>query len=120
MDQDRFGILTRQVAVAPNRRTALRWLAAGAAGALAPGLGARLADAQSVMPASAIVKGCRLPGQRCSANKNCCGNHCAHKRCRCINKGGSCLVPLGGGLPPVPVHALCCTNKCSKHDHKCH
>ncbi|HEU5430998.1 MAG TPA: hypothetical protein VFU81_05010, partial [Thermomicrobiales bacterium] len=60
-----------------------------------------------------------LPGQRCSGNKNCCTNHCAHKRCRCINKGGSCLVELGGGLPPVPVHALCCTNKCSKHDHKC-
>ncbi|HET7094768.1 MAG TPA: hypothetical protein VFI22_14850 [Thermomicrobiales bacterium] len=119
MDQDRFGILTRLVALAPNRRTALRLLVAGAATAVSPALGDRLADAQTVTPDSAIVKGCRLPGQRCSGKKNCCTNHCAHKRCRCINRGGSCLVELGGGLPPIPVHALCCRNKCSKHDHKC-
>ncbi|HEU5430364.1 MAG TPA: hypothetical protein VFU81_01805 [Thermomicrobiales bacterium] len=119
MDQDRFGILTRQMAVAPNRRAALRLMAAGVAAAVAPVLGARLAAADAVTPASAIVKGCKLPGQRCSGDKNCCGNHCAHQRCRCINKGGSCLVALGGGLPPLPVHALCCRNKCSKHDHKC-
>jgi hypothetical protein len=118
MDQDRFGILTRKMAIAPNRRAAVRLLAAGVAAVVAPALGERLAEAQ-VTPDSAIVKGCRLPGQRCSGNKNCCGNHCAHNRCRCIGKGGSCLVAVGGGLPPLPVHALCCTNKCSKADHKC-
>jgi hypothetical protein len=118
MDQEYFGRLTRLVAAAPDRRTALRVLVAGTAAAVAPGVGGRWAAAE-VTPAGQIIKGCRLPGQRCSGHKNCCTNRCANKQCRCIHKGGSCLVQLGGGLPPIPVHANCCTNKCSKHDHKC-
>ena len=120
MDQERFALWTRQVATAPSRRAVVRLLAAGAAAAVAPALGERLADAQTVTPESQLIKGCRLPGQRCAGKKKCCSNRCAGKRCRCINRGGSCLVDIGGGLPPIPVHALCCTNKCSKHDHKCH
>jgi hypothetical protein len=119
MDQDCFGILTRQVAFAPSRRAVVRLLAAGAAAAMVPVLGDRLAAAQSVTPAGQIINGCRLVGQRCSGHKNCCSNHCANKRCRCLNRGASCLRDLGHGLPPVPVKANCCTSKCSKHDHKC-
>ncbi|HEU0115478.1 MAG TPA: hypothetical protein VFQ80_12420 [Thermomicrobiales bacterium] len=119
MDQDCFGILTRQVAFAPSRRAVVRLLAAGAAAAMVPVLGDRLAAAQSVTPAGQVITGCRLVGQRCSGHKNCCSNHCANKRCRCLNRGASCLRDLGHGLPPVPVKANCCTSKCSKHDHKC-
>jgi hypothetical protein len=119
MDQNDFGRLTRQVAAAPSRRAALRLVAAGAAAALVPVLGERRATAQRVTPDSQIVTGCRLVGQRCDGDTNCCSNHCANKRCRCLGKGASCLVDPGHGLPPLPVKANCCTSKCSKHDHKC-
>jgi hypothetical protein len=121
MDQERFAAWTRHVAQASNRREALRRAAAGALLGVAPGLAVRVAGAQDVTPDSRIIPGCRLPGQRCRKNSNCCTNRCRghQKRCGCIRKHGSCLVELGGGLPPIPVHANCCSNKCSKQDHKC-
>lgn len=64
--------------------------------------------------ASQLVKGCRLPGQRChNGKRDCCARKCTGKgRCGCINKGGAPTVktPLG----PVPVKALCCSNKLNK------
>jgi hypothetical protein len=68
-----------------------------------------------VQPAAAsqLVKGCKLPGQKCSGKHDCCAPKCGgDHRCGCIKKGKKPLVktPLG----PVPVKALCCTNKLNK------
>ena len=68
--------------------------------------------------ASALVKGCRLPGQKCQGNKDCCTKKCGgQKRCGCIKKGNKPLVqtPLG----PVPIKALCCSNKVNKRTEEC-
>ena len=73
---------------------------------------------QDVGPESALVKGCRLPGQKCNNNKRCCSNKCGgQKRCGCVKKGAKPLVktPLG----PVPVKALCCSNKVNKRTEEC-
>jgi hypothetical protein len=69
--------------------------------------------AQEVSPESNLVKGCKLPGQKCHNNQQCCGRKCTGKgRCGCVPKGKKPLVksPLG----PVPVKALCCSNKLNK------
>ena len=69
--------------------------------------------AQEVSPDSQLVKGCKLPGQKCTGKADCCAPKCNQDhRCGCINKGKKPLVktPLG----PVPVKALCCTNKLNK------
>ena len=68
--------------------------------------------------ASALVKGCKLPGQRCKGNKDCCANKCGgQKRCGCVKKGSKPLFdsPLG----PVPVKAFCCSNKVNKRTEEC-
>ena len=67
---------------------------------------------------SALVKGCRLPGQKCKGNRDCCTRKCGGaKRCGCIKKGNKALVdtPLG----PVPIKALCCSNKINKRTEEC-
>ncbi len=63
--------------------------------------------------ASKLVKGCKLPGQKCSGKSDCCAKKCTGShRCGCINKGGhpDVRTPLG----VVPVKALCCSNKLNK------
>ncbi|MCC6312643.1 MAG: hypothetical protein IT337_01420 [Thermomicrobiales bacterium] len=121
MDQERFENLTRQVGSAQSRRSALRLLAVGAVAAVAPVLGARMVSAEEVTAEGSVIRGCRLPGQRCSKGKNCCTGKCGNGRCRCKNKGASCLVTVNSpmGSLPIPVHAVCCSNKCSKSTNKC-
>ena len=114
MDQERFGQISRAVGRAGSRRAALAALA-GAALAAVPGL----ARAGEVGGQSNIIKGCRLPGQRCRKGSNCCTNRCGgDQRCRCVNKKGSCLVDMGGGIT-LPVHAVCCSNKCDDKSGQC-
>jgi hypothetical protein len=108
---DLFDALTvRGAAVLRDRRAALGGLGRVALAllgvAVAPGWGPEAA-------ASQLVKGCKLPGQKCSGKQDCCAPKCTKDhRCGCINKGKKPLVktPLG----PVPVKALCCTNKLNK------
>lgn len=76
--------------------------------------------AQEVSDESQLVKGCRLPGQKCKNGKrDCCTRKCKKGagRCGCINKGKKPLfnTPLG----PVPVKALCCSNKVNKRTGEC-
>jgi hypothetical protein len=113
MDQDRFGRLTRAIGQATSRRAALGAVVAAAAAAV-PGLAAA-----APAPAGNIIPGCRLAGQRCRKKENCCTGKCKGDRCACVNKGGSCLVTLAPGLPPAPVHANCCSNRCDNSG-KCH
>jgi hypothetical protein len=113
VDPKRFEDLSRRFAAAATRRSALGVLAGGAAAAVLTALRPGAADA------SQLVKGCKIPGQKCKNEKQCCGNsHCNKGRCKCINKGGSCLVQVTADLA-LPTKALCCTSRCSRHDHKC-
>ena len=119
--QDLFDALTVQLAQ-PLPRTKVLKLMGKAAVAMVvfqawPRIGAR---AQEVTDESQLVKGCKLPGQKCNNGKqDCCSRKCKKGagRCGCINKGKEPLVktPLG----PVPVKALCCSNKINKRTSKC-
>ena len=119
--QDLFDTLTVKLAE-PHSRIGVVKLMAKAAVAMVvfqawPGIGAR---AQEVTDESQLVKGCKLPGQKCNNGKqDCCAKKCKKGagRCGCINKGKKPLVstPLG----PVPVKALCCSNKVNKRTEEC-
>lgn len=110
--QDLFDSLTIDFSVAGSRRAALT-AAARLALALAVFGAVPWRAAAGVEPQSSLVKGCKLPGQKCQGRSKCCAKKCsAQNRCGCINKGGRPNVdtPLG----PVPVKALCCSNKLHK------
>ena len=116
MDQCQFEGLTRQLGTASTRRDALQILL-GVVVAAIPVLGTRAQDAL----ASKLTKGCRNVGQRCGRDEDCCGgSHCANKRCKCIQKGKSCLILLDEETGfSIPQKALCCSAKCSKGPHTC-
>ncbi len=113
MDQETFDRLSRRVSAAQTRRGALRALWAG-------GIAATLA---AVLPgageASQTVKGCRVPGQRCNRNEKCCSGKCRSGRCKCLDRGKSCLVPLGNSGLMIPNKSICCSSKCSRGKNKC-
>jgi hypothetical protein len=75
--------------------------------------------AQETGSESQLVKGCKLPGQKCNnGRQDCCARKCTgQKRCGCINKGKEPLFdsPLG----PVAVKAFCCSNKLNKRTGEC-
>jgi hypothetical protein len=116
--QELFDVLTVRFSDAPARRDVLRLLGKLALAMVVFGAYPWRVRAQEVGTDSALVKGCRLPGQRCHNNKRCCSNKCGgDKRCGCVKKGAKPLVksPLG----PVPVKALCCSNKLNKRTEEC-
>jgi hypothetical protein len=111
--QDLFDALTIRFSDIIERRLVLRTLAKFALAVVVFQAFPWRVQAQDVTPDSTLVKGCRLPGQKCSGKGDCCSNKCnKDHRCGCVNKGKKPLVktPLG----PVPVKALCCTNKLNK------
>ena len=116
--QDLFDALTVRITDVASRTDVLRLLGKLALAMLVFGVYPwRVGQPQSAA-ASALVKGCRLPGQQCKGNKDCCTRKCSgQKRCGCINKGGTPDVdtPLG----PVPIKALCCSNKLNKRRGTC-
>jgi hypothetical protein len=111
--QDLFDALTVRLSDVTERRLVLRTLAKLVLAVVVFQAFPWRVRAQDVTPDSQLVKGCKLPGQKCSGKHDCCAPKCsgAH-RCGCINKGKKPIVktPLG----PVPVKALCCTNKLNK------
>ena len=116
--QDLFDVFAVRFSDVARRRDVLALLARLALAMLVFGVYPWRVSAPQEAAASALVKGCRLPGQQCKGNKDCCTRKCSgQKRCGCINKGGSPLVstPLG----PVPVKALCCSNKVNKRTEEC-
>ena len=117
--QDLFDTLTVKLAEPQPRGDVLRLMGKAALAMVVLGAWPRSGLAQEVTDESNLVKGCRLPGQKCRKNKDCCSNKCrgGAGRCGCINKGCKPLVktPLG----PVPFKALCCSNKLNKLTGEC-
>lgn len=109
MDRCQFDGLSRRVSAASTRRGALAAAAGAALGALLPA-GAR---------ASQTVKGCRIPGQGCERDGQCCSGKCTNKQCKCLERGKSCLTVVSPQLPPLPNKAVCCSSKCSRGRNKC-
>jgi hypothetical protein len=111
--QDLFDTLTMRFSDVTERRLVLRTLGRFVLALLVFGVFPWRVTAQDLTPESQLVKGCKLPGQKCSGKSDCCAKKCnGDHRCGCINKGRKPEVrtPLG----PVPVKALCCTNKLNK------
>jgi hypothetical protein len=114
-----FDTLTVRLSERSSRADVLRWLGRFVLAMVIFGVFPWRVRGQSVDPESQLVKGCRLPGQKCNNNKDCCSRKCAGsaKRCGCRNKGAEPIVdtPLG----PVPIKALCCSNKLNKRTGEC-
>jgi hypothetical protein len=116
--QDLFDALTIRLSDQVERRAVLGTLGKLAVALMVFGVLPWRVKAQDLVPQSQLVKGCKLPGQQCSGKNKCCAKKCdKDHRCGCINKGHEPLVdtPLG----PVPVKALCCTNKLNKRTGEC-
>jgi hypothetical protein len=116
--QDLFDALTMRLSDVTARRDVLRLLGRFVLALVVFQVVPWRASAQSGSE-SALVKGCRLPGQKCNNGKqDCCAKKCTGAgRCGCISKGREPLVdtPLG----PVPVKALCCTNNLNRRTGEC-
>ncbi|MCC7021261.1 MAG: hypothetical protein IT338_00455 [Thermomicrobiales bacterium] len=116
--QELFDVLTVQFSDVKHRRGVLALLGKMALAMAVFGVFPWRVKAQDVDSESALVKGCRLPGQKCRNKKRCCSNKCTNAgRCGCVKKGKEPLVktPMG----PVPIKALCCTNKLNKRTGEC-
>jgi hypothetical protein len=116
--QDLFDVLTVRLSDVTERRLVLRTLGKLVLAMLVFGIFPWRVTAQDIGSESQLVKGCKLPGQKCQGKNKCCAKKCnGDHRCGCINKGGTPTVktPLG----PVPVKALCCSNKLHKLKGKC-
>jgi hypothetical protein len=118
--QDLFDTLTVRLAEPQSRAGVVKLMAKAALAMVVFQAWPRRGYAQAVTDESQLVKGCKLPGQKCNNGKqDCCSRKCKKGagRCGCINKGKEPLVktPLG----PVPVKALCCSNKINKRTSKC-
>jgi hypothetical protein len=90
MDAKRFEEMSRWVGAAPTRRQALKALVAGVAAAALAVVRSQTGEAGSIIP------GCRLPGQRCDGDNNCCTNFCpkSYGRCGCLLTGDNCFFEL--------------------------
>jgi hypothetical protein len=116
--QDLFDALTMRFSEVRQRREVLRLLGQLGLAMLVFGVMPWKVQAQAVDDESLLVKGCRLPAQKCTGKQDCCAKKCdSDHRCGCISKGREPLVdtPLG----PVPIKALCCSNKLSGKSNKC-
>ena len=113
-----FDVFAVRFADATRRRAVLALLGKLGLAMLVFGVWPWRVSAQTVSDESALVKGCRLPGQKCTGKQDCCAKKCNNEhRCGCISKGHEPIVdtPLG----PVPVKALCCSNKLVGKSNKC-
>ena len=117
--QELFDVLTVRFSEVTERRAVLTLLGKLVLAMVVFGVFPWRVRAQELGSESALVKGCRLPGQKCHNGKQeCCAKKCTGQgRCGCISKGRSPEVdtPLG----PVPVQALCCSNKLNKRTSEC-
>jgi hypothetical protein len=111
MDDRQFEAMTRWMASKRSRRDMLKVLVATVIGAA---LGPFWPQRAGAGP---IIQGCRLPGQRCHTDDNCCAKFCSSKyeRCGCLLSGDSCFFELDPVLLPgvgIEMPGLCCTAKC--------
>lgn len=111
--QELFDALTIRLSDVTERRQVVGWLGTFIAAAFVFGVVPWRVRAQDTSTDSQLVKGCKLPGQKCSGRNKCCSKKCGgDHRCGCVKKGGhpNVKTPLG----VVPVKALCCSNKLNK------
>ena len=102
MDRSLFEEMSRRIGSAANRRDAFRLTVAGVAASLGVG---RFASHASAADTEGIpIVHCKIPGQRCNGDKNCCSNKCNKGTCTCSKRGKRCFEPLRG--------ALCCSGRC--------
>ena len=108
MDARQFEALSRRFARDLNRRGVVR--AAGGLATLLLTTGGRVQAAGEVAGEGIAVYSCKIPGQKCKRDKQCCSRACHKKVCACKGKGQPCAVVQEGGI--------CCTKKCGP-DGKC-
>jgi hypothetical protein len=126
MDECRFDNWTRLLAGLRDRRTALRDLT-GAGLAL---VSLARADLGLAADDDVLVEGCRLSGDECDRNSQCCSDICKRSKrrrknrrddgnnrrrrdrrrgeCRCLGSGKSCNRD-----------AACCRGFCDRSDNRC-
>ena len=144
---DGFDDLSRALAETTSRRTALRLLAATAAGGILSAVGATSAAAackrvgRSCFADTECCTGrcspetlecCKVFGKNCSANAQCCTGICRRGKCACKATGRSCTRDLqccslncsGGtcaeGQGCSPTQAECGTGCCAETDQCCY
>lgn len=115
MDDCRFDNWTRMLGGLRDRRTAFKEVA-GAGIAL---ISLARADLGLAEEDDVLTEGCRLTGERCKRNNNCCSNKCkkgkkrgknnkGEKECRCLKNGRKCKKD-----------AACCKGHCDRNTRKC-
>ncbi|MCC6312644.1 MAG: hypothetical protein IT337_01425 [Thermomicrobiales bacterium] len=103
MDPRRFEEVTRGVGKAATRREAFAALAGGIAAAFGV-TRAVAAEEDGARSGGVPLFHCRIPGQYCKRNKQCCSNRCSKGVCTCAAKGRRCMALMEG--------ALCCSGRC--------
>lgn len=98
MDAQGVERLSRQVAQAPSRRAVLGVLGAGLGAVL---LGRQVAAADDVSDETFGL--CRLPGNTCSVQEQCCSGKCQNGVCGCTKKGRYAIIG-----------PICCSGKKKK------
>ena len=86
MDECRFDNWTRLLGGLQDRRAALRELV-GAGAAL---VALARADLGFAAEDDVLIEGCRLSGEGCSRNKQCCSNKCNRHRRKKKKKNNEC------------------------------
>jgi len=104
MDPSQFEDLSRRFA----RDLSRRGLTRATAGAATLFLGAAgLTRASSEVGEEGIaVYHCKIPGQKCKKDVNCCSRTCRKKVCSCKKQGQPCAVAQEGGI--------CCSKICKE------
>lgn len=98
MDAHGFARLSKQVAQAPTRRRMLGVLGAGVGAAV---LGRQMATAADVEDEAFGF--CRIPGDTCGDDTQCCSHNCRNGVCTCLKRGKSVFAAV-----------ICCSGKKKK------
>ncbi|MCC6312642.1 MAG: hypothetical protein IT337_01415 [Thermomicrobiales bacterium] len=98
MDQERFDKLTQ--ALGKNKGESRRRLLAGAVAMVAAGVGLGFAAEDG----EAVGRICRMPGQQCGRNRQCCSHRCKSGVCDCSPRGANCFR----------VGITCCSQRCRR------
>lgn len=131
MDECRFDNLTRMLGRLRDRRAAAGEIA-GAGAAL---FSLARADLGLAAEDDVLVEGCRLTGERCKRNNNCCSNKC-HRKKRKKNKNrndggggnnnrrrkdkkGDGQCQCAGNGKKCNKDAACCKGRCDPNERKC-
>jgi hypothetical protein len=120
MDRCRFDNLTRLLGATRDRRSAVKSLAGAGAAMLA----LARADLGLAQDDDVLVEGCRVPGEECKHNRQCCSNRCHRRRrrkkggdnrkrrrdgeCKCLKQGRRCSKD-----------AACCKGRCHPTERRC-